>query len=324
MAEQTGLVAAYVLDGQGGGRKVGWPEIDVWTPAEGTLWVHLQGTEEDTRAWLRGPSGLDPLVADALLAEETRPRALAVGDGLVVNLRGVNLNPGADPEDMVSLRLWVDAHRVVTVRLRYLMALQDVRESLAAGRGPKDTGDVLADISTRLVERMGPVIGTLDDRTDDLEEQMIGAERREIRQELAGIRHEAIVLRRYLAPQRDVMGGLLVEQQPWIGARHRARLREAMDRVTRYVEDLDAIRERAGVIQDELVNRLAEQMNKTMYHLTVVATIMLPLGFVTGLLGINVGGIPGAENEWAFAEVCAILAAMVAVQVALFKRLKWI
>jgi zinc transporter len=132
------------------------------------------------------------------------------------------------------------------------------------------------------------------------------------------------VLRRYLAPQRDATARLQSEEQPWIDTREKARLREVTDRVVRYIEDLDSVRDRAAVIQDELASRLSEQMNRTMYHLTVVASIMLPLGFLTGLLGINVGGIPGSETPWAFAAVCAILAAVVAVQVVLFRRLRWL
>jgi len=103
----------------------------------------------------------------------------------------------------------------------------------------------------------------------------------------------------------------------------RMRLRETSDRTTRYVEDLDAIRDRAMVTQEELNNRLAEQMNKTMYVLSIVAGIFLPLGLLTGLLGINVGGIPGTENKWAFTIFCFILLGVAGVQVWLFKRKKW-
>jgi zinc transporter len=101
------------------------------------------------------------------------------------------------------------------------------------------------------------------------------------------------------------------------------RLRETADRTTRYVEDLDAIRDRATVTQEELNARLAEQMNKTMYILSIVAGIFLPLGLLTGLLGINVGGIPGTESHWAFAIFCVLLLIVAVGQVWLFKRKKW-
>jgi zinc transporter len=324
MNDETGLICAYVLDGQGGGRQAGWSEIAAWNPAQGALWVHLDRSADESQRWLREASGLDPLITDALLAEETRPRSLAIGDGLLVILRGVNLNPGADPEDMISIRMWIDPRRIITTRARRLMAINDLRERLAAGVGPKTTGDFLVQAADRMVGRMGPVIDELNDVVDALEDELVTTESREIRQKLASIRRQAIALRRYLAPQREAMARLQGEGVGWLEAQHRGLLRETTDRVLRCVEDLDAIRERAAVVQDELMNRLSDQMNRTIYVLTVVATIMLPLGFLTGLLGINVGGIPGAENPWGFIAVCLALAALVAAEVWLFRRLKWI
>ena len=76
-------------------------------------------------------------------------------------------------------------------------------------------------------------------------------------------------------------------------------IREIAERTSRFVEDIDAAKDRAAITQEELNSRLSEQMNKAMYVLSIVAAIFLPLGLLTGLLGINVGGIPGAENKWA-------------------------
>ena len=91
----------------------------------------------------------------------------------------------------------------------------------------------------------------------------------------------------------------------------------------RYIEDIDSIRERAQITKDELTNALSDKMNKNLYMLSVVAAIFLPLGFLTGLLGINVGGIPGAETANAFFIFCVILVAVICSQIALFKYLKW-
>jgi len=102
---EEGLVAAYRLDGRGGGTPLDWDGIGAWQPGDGVLWVHLNRQFEDAQRWLRERSGLDEVVVEALLAEETRPRCVPMGNGVMLFLRGVNLNPGADPEDMVSIRL---------------------------------------------------------------------------------------------------------------------------------------------------------------------------------------------------------------------------
>jgi len=325
MSEEDGLVCAYLQSQDGNWREINWEEIRKWKPGGGLLWVHLDRATEQAKNWLQNESGLDSLVAENLVAEETRPRALEIEGNLLVNLRGVNLNPNADPDDMVSLRLWLEPERIVTSRHRPLMAVNDIRERIGRGRGPKDSGDFLVEVAGRLVNRMSPVIENLDEMEDDLEDQMVTGERQEIRTKLAELRRQAISLRRYLAPQREAMSRILGEPVDWLNARHKARLRETSDRTMRYVEDLDAIRERAAVIQDEVANRVSESINKNMYMLAIVATILLPLGFITGLLGINVDGLPGSKDTpWAFMAVAAFLALLVVIEVVLMKRLKWL
>lgn len=324
MSNDDGLVCAYLHSQGGNWREIGWDHLRAWKPGDGLLWVHLNRTAEQAQAWLRNESGLDPLVCENLLAEETRPRALEINDNLLLNLRGVNLNPGADPDDMVSLRLWFEPERIVTARQRRLMAIDDLRDRIAKGKGPKDSGDFLVEIAGRLVNRMSPVIEDLDETVDELEDQVVAGAPQQVRTRLAALRRQAISLRRYLAPQREAMSRILGEPIDWLRERQVAQLREISDRTMRYVEDLDAIRERAAVIQDEVENRVSESMNKNMYILAIVATIMLPLGFLTGLLGINVDGLPGShDSPWAFWAVTSLLGALVFLQVIIMRRLKW-
>jgi len=324
MSEQGGLIYAAVLDGKGNGREIGWAEIENWTADQGLLWVHLDRTGAQVQNWLTQHSEIDPVICQTLLQEGARPRILTVGEAMLVILRGVNLNPGADPEDMVGVRIWLERDRIITLRYRRLMAVNDIRESVAAGQGPKSSGEFLLRLSDGLIGRMGPVIAELDDRVDQLEEEVLTAQSAALRARLGAIRREAIALRRYLAPQRDVMSRLPMEQVSWLEAAQKAHLREIADRTLRYVEDLDAARERAAVTQDELNNRLADQMNKTMYVLTVVAAILLPPGLITGLFGINVGGMPGVENPWAFMTIVVFIAGLAVVEIVLLRHLKWI
>ena len=329
MVENPELICAYRLTDDGGGEPVDWPGVLDWTPERGKLWIHLDAAHPGTDAWLRERSGLNAFVIDGLLASETRPRCDDYEDGILLILRGVNLNPGADPEDMVSIRIWIEPDRVISTRLRRLMAVEDIRAQLEAGKGPVSTGHLVARLAARLSDRMGPVIDGLSDEVADLEERLIGSDEgevnlRDVRYSLTELRRVAVSLRRYIAPQRDALDRLSQLEEAWIDSRTRGRLRETVDRVTRITEALDEVRERSAVVQDELSNRLSQRMERTMYVLTVVATVMLPLGFLTGLLGINVGGIPGAEAPWAFWAVCGGLLAVVVVEVALFKRLRWL
>lgn len=324
MSEDDGLIHALVLDGKGGGRAVDWDGARAWRREQGVLWVHLDRAAPEARAWLTEESGLDTVIAEALLEEDVRPRVLPVGDALLINMRGINFNEGEAPDDMVSIRMWIEPSRIITSRHRRIRAVSDVRETLDSGRGPLRPGDFLLRVADLITDRMGPTIAGLEDQVDALETEVLTAGRAELRGKLSALRSMAISLRRYLAPQRDVMTRLASEAASWLDAADKIRLREVADRTMRYVEDLDAARERALVTQDELNSRVNEQMNKTMYVLTVVAAILLPASLITGLFGINVGGMPGIEAAWAFYGVIGLMVVFGLIQFVLFRWLRWI
>ncbi len=314
MNDHDGLIFACLLDGQGSGRFGGWELVREATPESGLLWVHLDLRREGARSWLKRESGLDEISQTALLAQESRPRSVARGETLLVNLRGVNLNPGSEPDDMIAVRVELEGRRVITTRRRHLKALMDIREALEENRGPIDTGSFLIDVIDRVLRRMAAAFEALDDRIDSVQERILSGAGSALRAEIAEIRNQVIAMRRYLAPQRDAVARLQTEKVPWLTPVHREELRDLADRTTRRVEDLEAARDRATVAHEELTGRLAEQMNRTMYVLALVAAIFMPLGLITGLLGINVGGMPGAENGAAFWIVCGMLVGLATAQ----------
>lgn len=329
MSSDSGLVTAWIFDGKGGGQEIDWQGVHSWQTGDGALWVHLDRNDGDAVNWLMERSGLNTTTAEALLEEETRPRFFSDNDGLLVILRGVNQNPGSNPEDMVGLRIWIEGNKIITVRMRKLMSIQDIRDQLSAGKGPKTPGGFLVSVADRLVSRMAPVIEEMEEQLDDLEASLDETEHRVSRTIIRSLRSKAIALRRYLAPQRDVLTFLSRDTEEEDGTallndKQRRRLHEVADRTTRLVEELDELRERASILQDELITRLSESMGRITYVLTVVAAIMLPLSFVTGLLGINVGGIPGTDNPWAFLLVCIGLTLLGGLTFWLFRHKKWL
>jgi zinc transporter len=323
MTDGTGLLYAYLLNGNGGGESLSWTQINKWQPEQGVLWLHLEYNNPFVQQWMLHESGLDEVTAEALLAEETRPRSMLSANGLLLTLRGINPNPEADPEDMVAVRMWCDGARIITTRRRRMQAAFELSQAIEKGVGPCNAGEFVESLTDRMVGRMADVVDGISDDVDDLEEAVLTMESYELRPKIAELRRHAIGLRRYLAPQREAVARLFSEKVEWLSDIDRSRLRENADRTTRFVEDLDLARERAVVVQEELVSRLSERMDRTMYVLSIVAAIFLPLGFLTGLLGVNVGGIPGTEFKGAFVIFCVILVLLVILQVWLFKVKKW-
>ncbi|WP_024852211.1 zinc transporter ZntB [Hydrogenovibrio kuenenii] len=321
--EEKGLIHAFLMDGNGGGRHLSWDEVQNWTPDQGKIWLHFDYTEASTRHWLETDSGLDPVIINALLTEDTRPRTTNIEDGLLITLRGVNNNPGADPEDMVSIRLWSDADRIISTRKRKLLSVKDLLRQLERGKGPKDMAEFIVYLTDRLVWRMIDTIDQLEEQIDDIEDKALTENPGGLRHELSELRRQTIALRRYLSPERDAVTKIMVEQVSWIHDMHRMKMREVGERLIQHIEDIDVVRERTSVMNEQLLNRMSEQLNQRIYVLSILSAIFLPLGFLTGLLGINVGGIPGSQNPIAFWVFVGILAVVVVMQVAILWWKKW-
>ncbi|VFQ42727.1 zinc transporter ZntB [Desulfoluna butyratoxydans] len=321
--EETGLITAFLLNGNGGGRRIGWEEIQRWSPDQGALWIHLDYSDPGGRKWLTEQSGVSSIVTEALLSDETRPRFSPVPQGALLALRGVNLNPDCAPEDMVAIRILAAENRVITTLQRPLRSITDIASQLEQAEGPRNTGDFLVELIDRITLHMEDTVADTEELVARIEEEVVTTAKHELRSALSEARRSAIILRRYLTPQREAMQRLAVAPIPWFTDSHRLHLREATDRLIRHVEDLEAARDRAAITQEELSSLHSEQMSRRMYVLSLVAAVFLPLGFLTGLLGVNIGGIPGARSEWGFLLFTLILGVIICFQLLFFKRQKW-
>ena len=320
----TDFLFSYLLNEGGKGQPLSTNEVLNWTPEQGKLWVHLDINDMASRKWLEESSKLPDAVIDALLAEETRPRASVMEDGVVVVLRGVNTNPGANPEDMVSVRVWVDANQVISTRRRRLLSIADISEALKVGDGPDNPGALLAQHVERLADRIGDFVDSIESRLDTAEDEIGKTDPTKFRPLLASLRRQIAAVRRFLAPQRDALDSLNRHRLDFIDEYDAHTLRQEADRIMRHLEDLDLARERAVVLQEELLSHIAQEQNARMYVLSVVAAIFLPLTFVTGLLGMNVGGLPGLEDPAGFAWSIVVMILCGAGLLFFFRWKKWL
>ncbi|MFW6286952.1 MAG: zinc transporter ZntB [Candidatus Sumerlaeota bacterium] len=318
---QEGFLHILQFDGNGGVRELATPDKAV-VDGEPPVWLHLDRRDEKARRWLEEKSGLEEIVVRALLADESRPRSLLFGKGLIVNLRAINLNPGSEPDDMISLRLWIEEGRIISLRTSRVFAISDLVSDLKSRTGPRSTGEFLTELVTRVADRMEPVLDDVEDAIEDVHESedKAGEDQRRV---LSVLRRRGMTLRRYISPQRSVLFSLQTLDVPWISKDIRLQLREAGDRLERIVEDLDLALGQAAIAQDDIQSYLSERLNRRMFILAIVTTVFLPLGFVTGLLGINVGGMPGADNPLAFWLVSAILLVVAFIVLILMRFAKW-
>ena len=313
-----------IFDGNGGAKKISFEQLDEYTPSMGILWVHFDYTQEQSIDWITNKSNIDPIAVDALLSQTTRPRTTILNDSLILALRGINLNPNSDPEDMISIRLYINKNIIISTKKRDLLSVNDMLLFFEQGIGPKNSSEFLIELTNRLTDRMEDYILDMDDRYSDLEELSIQSSSAKLRTSISEIKRESISLKRYLSPQKEAIFKLYDQKISWINEHDRIQLREINHKLIKYIEDLDSIKDKVSLIQEEISNNLSEQLNQRMYVLSIISAIFLPLGFLTGLLGINVGGIPGAEYSFSFYIFIIFLIVIVALQIYIFKKKRWL
>ena len=320
------LLFGRVLDGAGGGRRIAWDEAQAWSPgAPGeVLWLHMCRTVDGIQQWLE-EKGIPEPTAELLVSDETRPRAFQEGGALVATLRGINFNPGAEPEDMVAMQLWSDGVMLVTLRRDRLQSPRDLLAMIDRGVGPGDAGRIVTDLVEALINRMNTAIVDMNDTIDAMEEcDLNEVETDEMLARIATIRRNSLALQRHMAPQHEALEAISRSGLPWFEEEDRREIAESIDRLRRFLEDINISKESALVLQDDIRARALASSERTNYLLTIVAAIFLPLGFITGLLGINVGGMPGVDDGHAFWIVVGLCCAILVVQLALFWKWKWL
>lgn len=321
----NGLLHALHLDGQGGVKKITNPQaLQNWRPEQGKLWVHLDYSQSEAIDWLKGCEFLTDYELESLTADETRPRLTKAANGCMLFLRGVNLNPAQSPEDMVSLRLFINENVLITTRKRRLLSVQDVLNTFEDGNGAHNISQLVTQLAQDLTSRMQDVIDDLDDTLDTFEEEIDEPSKKFNNQGLSQLRRQTVGLRRYLKPQKEALCTLMSNTFNWLNDEDKPRLNETTNLLIRYIEGLDSSIERAQIIQQTITNQVSEQLNQRMYVMSVVAALFLPLGFLTGLLGVNVGGIPGTENPYAFSAFVIFLIVLTGGIGVYFKNKQWL
>jgi zinc transporter len=320
---ERGLYQAWLLDGNGGGEALDWDGVRAHRRGEGLLWLDLDFSHAEARRWLQSLDHIPLPARQAMLTPETRPNIMQFTGGILIILRGANLNEGARAEDMISVRVWIDHDAIITCRQRELRSIHSIAGRLHEAAGPRSTGELLSDLAGELATRIRQVVTAMEDELDRAEAGD-GDGSRPAEEMYSRLRRGAAALRRHLNPQRDALQRLQGYQGDLLGAQDQSELVVHTDTIIHSIEDLEVLREHTQALQDELFSAMSRDQNDRIYMLTIVAAIFLPLTFISGLLGMNVGGIPGSGSSWGFWGIVLLCTGIVLAIWLFFRKRRWL
>ncbi|HVY50002.1 MAG TPA: CorA family divalent cation transporter [Devosia sp.] len=313
---------AYRFDGKGNVEEIGFADGPLDGPDKGFVLIAGSLSSPEFKRWLA--EHLEGAAAEGLTATDQHARCTVVDDRALVVLR--ILRSRTDPDDLSrqTMSIWLERNRVIIASKLALGELINLPQWQKSRHAPVSPADLIARMGTRAADRIEPLVEHLGDVLDSIEDDMMSERDEQSRQRLTRLRRSLINLRRLLWPQRDVLNTLEIEDLSFLTARDRARLREASARSARLGDELQVLAERAALIHEQVLDTRAEQMNKTILVLTAATVVAMPMTVVSGLLGMNVAGIPFAENPEAFWFVVVGLAALGAGIVWFMRARKWL
>ena len=310
------------FDGRGGVRKLEEAEeAGFVTPAKGFALISGNSRAPEFRVWLKKELG--EFYADLISVPSTRSRCTVVDDKALVVLRVAR--PGAEPEDVGRqlLSLWLEKGRVIIASELNIIDFLGIGQWQQTHHAPQSPADLVARLALRAADRIEPLAERLGNSLDVVEEQLMMNRNQDSRARLAHLRRTLINMRRLIWPQRDVLTTLEIEELSFLTSRDRVRLREAAARTARLGDEMQTLSERAVLVHEQLLDTRAEQMNQTMLVLAAATVVLMPLTVISGILGMNVAGIPFANEPWAFWAVCGGLV-LLGIAIYLFmKKQKW-
>ena len=313
-------VYAWLLDGKGGVKPLQDGDI---IDKDNPCWLHLNYTHPDSARWLESTPLLPNTVRAALAGDSLRPRVSRLGDGTLITLRCINGSTEERPDQLVAMRVYIDERLIVSTRQRKVLALDDIVKDLEEGTGPIDIGGWLMEVCDALTDHASEFIEELHDKIIDLEDNLLDQQVPQ-RGLLALLRKQLIVMRRYMAPQRDVYARIASDRMPWMSDDQRRRMQDIADRLGRGLDEIDACIARTDVMADEVAQLMQESLTRRSYTMSLMAMVFLPSTFLTGLFGVNLGGIPGGAWRFGFALFCFGLVVLIAGVTWWLHRSKWL
>jgi zinc transporter len=322
LPDRHGLICGFLLRPHAPAELLEWEDLPaVFNTHEGVVWLHFNLVDARARSWIATCDRI-PVGARELFLESTHHIQLEViNDGIFTVLGDLNYELDADPDSKCLLRMYIDSTCAISARLRPLKAVDRLRRDLLRGESIETSLDLMVHFLQYLTEMFDTIIASQREIVDEMEYQILKENFQEMRGDLGRLRRKLVSVRRHLNGNRQVLSYHLLPRLPrWCQENDVLELRRNIERLDAVAQNLDLVQERARLLQEEMAGQLQETVNRNLYALSIVTTIFLPATLITGIFGMNVGGLPWAQEPFGFAWSMFTMIATLTVTFMLLKR----
>jgi len=289
------------------------------------VWINLFDPSEQEITAISQALALHELTVEDLLSPKVRPKVEEFEDHLFVVFKAMNFNKGEDILDMINLNFLLFKNMLITVHIETLKSITELQDEVK--KRPKilkqGVDFLFYSILDRVVDKYLPLLDELADELDEVEKRLFEEFDPKVSETIFKIKASIAQLRKRVAPQREILLNLSGRQHQLINPKTQVYLRDVYDHIIRVHDNLESYRDIIQGAMDSYMTQVSNRMNDVMKTLSIVATVMMPLAFLTGLYGTNFEVLPGSKGPYAFWIFIAIMTGILVLNAAYFKWKKW-
>jgi len=323
--DPAGMICGYVFSPNAPARPIGSAEALEWlraTPAGEFIWLHFNLAHAAADKWLHQNLQLSETFFETLREESRSTRIEHADDSLVAVVNDVLFDFSLDAPDIATLWLSADPRVLVSARKKPLRSIDQLRASVKQGKEYRSPTELLVWLMRDQGEVLERIVRDATQKIDTIEDRLLAERIDAKRADIGTLRRVLVRLQRLLAPEPAALFRLLNRPPGWIAESDIQELRESTEEFATVLGDMAGLLERIKLLQEEIAAMTAEQNTRSLFVLTIVTVLALPINIIAGLLGMNVGGIPLAKDDYGFWIIVGIVATftVVAVWIAFLRR----
>jgi zinc transporter len=272
------------------------------------IWLHFNLSNAASEKWIREHIQPADEFCEALHDGSRSTRIGLADDTLVAVVNDVLHNFSFESTDIATLWLSVTQNIVVSARRTPLKSIERLRQAVVAGESIRSSVELLIHLFRDQAEVLVNIMRETSARVDSVEDNLLIGRLTQRRADLGALRRVLVRLQRLLAPEPAALFRLLQRSPLWMAEPDLQELRHATEEFSVVLNDMSSLQERIKLLQEEIAAQVNEENNRSLYVLTIVTVLALPINIIAGLLGMNVGGIPWTHDASGFWFVVSIVA----------------
>ena len=328
--DAAGLICGYLLGADAAPREIDSAQAAQWLAGLQTggaalegkvagkgqgqfLWLHFNLSHAQAMRWMERHADLPEAFFDALKDRSVSTRIERDDDTLIAVLNDAHFDFAFEPSDIATLWTSVAPHLMVTGRTRPLRSVDALRTAVRSGNAPCSSVALLAELMRTQASGLVDIVRGVTQRIDDVEDALLAGRLDHKRARLGVLRRLLVRLQRLLAPEPAALFRLLQHPPAWMGADDAQELRDSTEEFSVVLRDMQGLQERIKLLQEEFAASVQEANSRSLFVLTVVTVLALPINILAGLFGMNVGGVPLSDDPQGFWIIVAVVVAFTAV-----------